>query len=50
MYPWSSVVWAVLWAILFMITVVGCCRSVGSHAARATAERTVPDPNPGLRG
>jgi hypothetical protein len=28
-YTWVSVVWVLVWAGLLMMTVVGCCRSVG---------------------
>jgi hypothetical protein len=34
MHNWSSVVWALAWAVLFLITVVGCCRSVAGHIRR----------------
>jgi hypothetical protein len=38
-YSWVSVVWVLVWAGLLMVTVVGCCRSVG---------RGRPDPRAGL--
>jgi hypothetical protein len=36
---WSGLLWTLLWAGFFLVTVVGSCRAVGSHALRTAAER-----------